>query len=188
MIRASELKGFKFHGLEYRVIVSLFADDTTAYLSEKDKYSDLDAILCIWCTASGAKFNISKTRMIPIGTVAYRKHVVETRKISPEQPELPAHVNIAKDGSATICLDVFLCISELQNALGWSSNRLKASYGKHWERHVTGYIYYEYLCNRSINIFAMRFSAPRFLLVGVFRCNEFSGCVKGEWWLCPNVH
>lgn len=49
-----------------------------------------------------------KTRMIPIGTVAYRKHVVETRKISPEQPELPAHVNIAKDGSATRILGAWL--------------------------------------------------------------------------------
>lgn len=61
MIRKSELKGFKCVGREYRVIVSLFADDTTVYLSEKDKYSDLDNILKLWCRASGAKFNISKT-------------------------------------------------------------------------------------------------------------------------------
>jgi hypothetical protein len=34
MIRASELEGFKCSGLEYRVIVSLFEDDTTVYLSK----------------------------------------------------------------------------------------------------------------------------------------------------------
>jgi hypothetical protein len=39
MIRSSELKGFKCASREYRVIVSLFADDTTVYLSEKYEYA-----------------------------------------------------------------------------------------------------------------------------------------------------
>jgi hypothetical protein len=87
--------------IQYKVIVSLFADDTTVYLSEKDKYADLDGILNLWCRASGAKFNISKTRIIPVGTSTYRKLVNETRKISVDQPALPEHINIAPYGKAT---------------------------------------------------------------------------------------
>jgi hypothetical protein len=71
-LRASNLKGYDIPGLEERLIVNLFADDTTVFLSKTDKFSDLQNILDLWCTASTAKFNINKTAIIPIGTEEYR--------------------------------------------------------------------------------------------------------------------
>ena len=46
-----------------------------------------------------------KTQIIP---VAYREKVVETRRISTDQPPLPDHVHIAKDGTATRILGAWL--------------------------------------------------------------------------------
>ncbi|KAJ6554633.1 hypothetical protein B0H19DRAFT_845166, partial [Mycena capillaripes] len=57
---------------------------------------------------SSTKFNISKTQIIPVGSPTYRKSVIETRKISAEQPALPEHINIAPDGTATRILGAWL--------------------------------------------------------------------------------
>ena len=55
LLRASQdLEGFKIPGLKQKLIVSLYADDTTIYLSETDSYSSLQKILSKWCMASGA--------------------------------------------------------------------------------------------------------------------------------------
>lgn len=51
MICTSSLKGITVPGLEYRIIVTLFANDTTVYLSAKDNFKDLEDILDSWCTA-----------------------------------------------------------------------------------------------------------------------------------------
>lgn len=51
MLRNSQLKGIQISNLTERLITSLFADDTTVYLSDKDKFSDLEAILKTWCKA-----------------------------------------------------------------------------------------------------------------------------------------
>ena len=63
-----DLAGFDIPGIRDKLIVSLYADDTTIYLSESDSYAALQNILSRWCTASGAKFNLEKTEIIPIGT------------------------------------------------------------------------------------------------------------------------
>ena len=78
LIRQSNLVGFKVQGQLERTIVSLFADDTTVYLSENDNIGDLYAILQTWCIASGAKFNLEKTEVILIGTKEYRAQVSQT--------------------------------------------------------------------------------------------------------------
>lgn len=72
MIRKSNLQGFRIPGEQERLITTLFADDTTVYLSEYDCYEDLELILTKWCTASLAKFNLDKTQILPIGTKTYR--------------------------------------------------------------------------------------------------------------------
>ncbi|KAI4293770.1 hypothetical protein K525DRAFT_180304, partial [Schizophyllum commune Loenen D] len=98
MIRKSDLQGFTIPGLVDRIIVALFADDTTVYLSDKDSFNTLTDILNLWCKASTAKFNVEKTEIIPIGSAEYRASVVETLKISPEQDALPGYIHIARDG------------------------------------------------------------------------------------------
>jgi hypothetical protein len=65
---SKKLAGYHIPGLTDKIIVNLYADDTTIFLSEADRYSDLEEILSRWCTASGAKFNLEKTEIIPIGS------------------------------------------------------------------------------------------------------------------------
>ena len=71
MLRNSTLKGFTIKGEIDRLITTLFADDTTVFLSEEDSFNDLQNILQKWCRASGAKFNVSKTVIIPAGPYEY---------------------------------------------------------------------------------------------------------------------
>ena len=77
------LQGYEIPGSEEKIITSLFADDTSIYLNQNDKMDDVQNILDIWCQASGAKFNIEKTEIIPIGTPEHRNQVITTRKLNP---------------------------------------------------------------------------------------------------------
>ncbi|EPT02325.1 hypothetical protein FOMPIDRAFT_24666, partial [Fomitopsis schrenkii] len=110
MLRESELKGFKIPGITKRILTSLFADDTSTFLSALDKWGDLWAILYRWCRASGAKFNDGKTEVIPVGRPAYREWVNETRRINPlaDDDAIPNTVHIAKDGEATRILGAWI--------------------------------------------------------------------------------
>jgi hypothetical protein len=58
-------------------VVQLFADDTTAYLSEHDSFDDLKRILDKWCLALGAHFNVTKTELIPFGTPEFCARLIE---------------------------------------------------------------------------------------------------------------
>jgi len=63
----------------------------------------------MWCEASGAKFNIEKTKIIPIGSPNHRLTVSTTRKINPlDQSPLPDHIRIAKDGEAVRMLGAWI--------------------------------------------------------------------------------
>jgi hypothetical protein len=68
MLRKSSLKGFTAPGLAYRIVTTLFADDTVVYLTNEDEMQTLETIQDKWCAASGACFNKGKTQMIPIGS------------------------------------------------------------------------------------------------------------------------
>ncbi|KAJ3568915.1 hypothetical protein NP233_g5392 [Leucocoprinus birnbaumii] len=93
-IRRSELTGFNVPGLHENILVSLFADDTTVYLANTDSYDELQRILNLWCKASGARFNIEKTEIVPIGTREHRNRITETRQISPNDRPLPNGIRI----------------------------------------------------------------------------------------------
>lgn len=111
MIRQSELKGFAIPGLPDRILVSLFADDTTAYLSSDDDFSDLTDILKKWCIASRAKFNEDKTQLIPIGTAEYRASVHSTRRLAPHDEQsqpIPGNMAMVPDGVAVRILGAWL--------------------------------------------------------------------------------
>lgn len=102
------------HGLDIpclvkKLIIKLFADDTELYLSKHDRLDIVHKILDLWCKASGAKFNIEKTEIIPIGTVHYRQSVIETRKINQQDlSPLPDRIRIAKDGEAVRLLGAWI--------------------------------------------------------------------------------
>ena len=98
MLRESNLEGLHIKGVVERNIATLFADDTTVYLSENDKFSDLQDILQKWCCASKAKFNVQKTEIIPVGSCTYRAGVMASRRLNGAHPTIPPQIHIAKDG------------------------------------------------------------------------------------------
>ena len=108
MLRQSDLEGLHVDGIVERTIATLFADDTTVYLSKNDSFADLHNLLQKWCTASRAKFNVQKTEVIPVGSAAYRARVVEERKLDEGQPSIPSRIHIAKDGEPVRVLGAFV--------------------------------------------------------------------------------
>ena len=100
MIRESALRGFSISGLTERLVSTLFADDTTVYLSEHDDWATLKAILDKWCSAAGAKFNEGKTEAIPIGSAEYCRNFIQNRRAHDEHTQLPETARIAEAGVA----------------------------------------------------------------------------------------
>src|SRR5260370_36791060 len=85
--------------VHHRVILSLFVDDATVFLSENDNPKVLFKILDTWCIASRAKFNKEKTVILPVGTTDYRENVISTCSLQKESPHtLPNLIQILKDG------------------------------------------------------------------------------------------
>jgi len=107
-IRASSIRGIDVPNLDEKVKVSLFADDTTVILTEHDSLSDLTKILDEWCDVSGARFNVEKTEIIPIGSAEYRRGLVETRRINRGGETVPASIHIARDRDATRILGAWV--------------------------------------------------------------------------------
>ena len=109
MRNSEDLIGLTIPGVDGQIIVNLFADDTTVYLSSNDRFDHLETILSKWCKASGAKFNIEKTEIIPIGTELHRKRVLDTRKINQmDEKPLDARIHIAADGEAVRSLGAWI--------------------------------------------------------------------------------
>lgn len=98
-LRNSEkLSGYTIPGIKDRIIVNLYADDTTIYLNENNKYNDLEEILTNWCKASGAKFNMEKTEILPIGMKTHCDKVTNTRKLNQQDQPLESAIRIAANG------------------------------------------------------------------------------------------
>jgi hypothetical protein len=93
----NQLEGFNIPGIEEKLITTLFADDTTVYLSQNDLFDDLTDTLDLWCKASGARFNVNKTEIIPIGSKTYQNEILETRCTSPLNPAISQNIHIAKE-------------------------------------------------------------------------------------------
>ncbi|KAH9849655.1 hypothetical protein C2E23DRAFT_693748, partial [Lenzites betulinus] len=107
-LRRSNLAGFQIPGLEERLITTLFADDTTVYLNERDNYHDMEDVLRTWCAASRAKFNEPKTELIPIGSKEYRENLRTTKRLSPEGGRLPEDLKILNEGEPTRMLGAWV--------------------------------------------------------------------------------
>ena len=97
MLRDSDLNSLQIPGDRECLITTLFADDTTVYLSDEDSFDDLQQILHKWCWVSGAKFNVKKTVIIPIGTPEYRESVITSRRLQEDQNPIPDDVQIVAD-------------------------------------------------------------------------------------------
>ncbi|KAI9056337.1 hypothetical protein FKP32DRAFT_1532302, partial [Trametes sanguinea] len=108
MIRNSNLAGFKIPGVEEAIKATLFADDTTAYLAEADDFAELQQILNTWCSAAKAKFNISKTEVIPIGSKAFRAKMIQEYSSPDGWRNYPRNAKVARDGSAVRILGAYL--------------------------------------------------------------------------------
>ena len=78
-------------------------------LSEEDNLDKVHKILEEWCSASGAKFNIEKTEIIPIGSPAHCTRMTETWQLNVnEQQPLNTRIRIAKDHDAVRILRAWL--------------------------------------------------------------------------------
>ncbi|EIW62457.1 uncharacterized protein TRAVEDRAFT_83054, partial [Trametes versicolor FP-101664 SS1] len=107
-LRKSTLRGLPIPGVAERLVVKLFADDTTVFLSEDDDYEDVQEICSTWCRASRARFNVEKTEILPIGTAEYRAGVIATRKLRPDASQISRGVNIVKDGASIRSLGAWI--------------------------------------------------------------------------------
>jgi ribonuclease HI len=97
MRNSEKLQGYEIPGLDRKLIISLFADDATVFLNVNDRMADVQALLNKWCQASGAKFNIMKTEILPIGTPKHRSRVRTTRKLHTDDECLPENIRIVED-------------------------------------------------------------------------------------------
>ena len=107
-IRKSNIKGIEIPNLGESAKVTLFADDTTVILAENDSLDELMEIMNKWCRVSGAKFNVEKTEVIPIGSDQYRRNLTETRKLSENGSTIPESIHIAQDKDATRILGAWV--------------------------------------------------------------------------------
>ncbi len=103
MLRKSSLKGLEVPSSAERLIAKLFADDTTIFFHENDNVKELMKILDVWCLASGARFNVAKTKIIPIGQKNFRQKVINERKMNDDFNQIPEDIHIVADGEA-ICI------------------------------------------------------------------------------------
>ena len=109
-IRADRnIKGITIPGIEDPIKIKLFADDTNLFLNKDDRLDHVQRILNEWCKVSGARFNIEKTEIIPMGTIRHRENVIESRKINQEDSmQLPNDIRIARDGDTVRILGAWI--------------------------------------------------------------------------------
>ena len=87
-----------------------------------------------WCAASGAKFNIEKTEIIPTSTKAHRQRVIDTRCINPADLPLPPEVKIAEDGNAVRILGAWIW-NEMREVTPWEPVLDKVNSAlQHWSK------------------------------------------------------
>ncbi|KAF6755002.1 hypothetical protein DFP72DRAFT_749255, partial [Ephemerocybe angulata] len=60
-----------------------------------------------WCKASGAKFNINKTVVIPLGDEDYRDRLRTRRRLRRRSSKIPESIHIAQDGEPVRILGAF---------------------------------------------------------------------------------
>lgn len=92
MIHDSHLLGIEIPGEVKRLITTLFADDTTVFLSKNDSFRDLQIILSLWCRALGVKFNVEKMEILPIGPKEFRDKLLRWRHGLASHKQIPENI------------------------------------------------------------------------------------------------
>jgi len=67
-------------GIESTIKIKLFADNTNLFLNKDNRLDYVQNILNKWCKLSGARFNIEKMEIIPMGSDDHRKQIIRSRK------------------------------------------------------------------------------------------------------------
>ncbi|KZT27261.1 hypothetical protein NEOLEDRAFT_1035843, partial [Neolentinus lepideus HHB14362 ss-1] len=107
-LQCSNLSGLEIPSCTDRLITSLFADDTTVYLSaDSDDFATLTSILEDWCTAARAKFNVNKTEVILIRSRAFQDRFVADRTLRAGDSRIPDNVHISQEGEAVQILSAW---------------------------------------------------------------------------------
>ena len=130
MIRKEEnIRGYIIPNIDEPIKANFFADDTSLYLSEADCFHHVQRLLDNWCEASGAKFNMEKTEIIPIGTEEHSQRVIETRMINPrEEARLDERIRITSDGEAIRFLGAWIG-NHTNDATPWEPILVRISKG-----------------------------------------------------------
>jgi hypothetical protein len=115
---STKLSGYNIPGIINKTIVNMYADDTTIFLRKQDKYKDLEQLLGKWCLASGAKFNLEKTEILPIGSKEHRDKMHETRKLNKQDDRWNDSIRLAKDGCPIRILGAWIG-NEIDNVQTW---------------------------------------------------------------------
>ncbi|KAH9857506.1 hypothetical protein C2E23DRAFT_713787, partial [Lenzites betulinus] len=120
-LRASNLNGIEVPGLTERIITTMFADDTTVFLSANDSYSHMRTLLDRWwCKGSRAKFNEPKTVLIPLGPRAGRERIRRDRTLAEGTERLPGGIRILDEGEGTRMLGAWIG-PDHDDATPWTS-------------------------------------------------------------------
>ena len=119
-IRASpDIQGIPIPGTRKQLKIKLFADDTTVFLNKSDSIEKLQTILADWCEVSGAKFNIEKTEIIPLGNATQRAATINARCLDDSSAPIPPNIHIARDGEPVRILGAWIG-SNINQALTWA--------------------------------------------------------------------
>ena len=120
MLRSNQsLNGLHIPGLNKKIIAKFFVDDMSLYLSHSNCFDHVYQTLQDWCKVSGAKFNIEKTKIIPIGSSDFRNQVATSWKINlQDQSEFDNRIKIATDGEATRFLGAWIG-NKTDNVTAW---------------------------------------------------------------------
>ena len=105
---APDITGYAIPHSTTIIKINLYADDTTVYLSHSDRYDTLERLLKTWCRASGAKFNLEKTEIIPIGTAEHRARMLHTRCLHPDDAPLADGIRIVPEGHSARILSAWI--------------------------------------------------------------------------------
>ena len=97
-IRSSSLRGFKINKDLQKVIVKVYADDTTVFLGPEDDPNTLQDCLNLFCKASTARFNDLKTEIIPLGSVEDRNETIQSREFNGWR--IADEIHLAQEGEA----------------------------------------------------------------------------------------
>ena len=106
-------------------------DDTTVYLLENNRIEDLQHVLQQCCAMSGAKFNIEKTEIIPVGNRTQQDEIRETGRMNGQDQGIPRDTHIAKDRKLVRILGTWLG-NKIDQATTWAT--LLESCHKHLKR------------------------------------------------------